>query len=158
MVILNFCGYVADFMLVFNVDIYVKRFVQSRFAYSQRKLHDLWKPLPFQIGNSCTSARHRGGHDAAALRLAGAILTRPPRLSLEAADCVALVLFSLGIVYGPIYPPSYLITAIGLGIKYLATRFASAQPRAECTQPSHHAPTGGRSLDLFSARAFAYML
>ena len=35
-----------------------------------------------------------------------------------------LVLFALGIIYGPIFPPAYLVCSIGLAIKWLCTRVA----------------------------------
>ena len=35
-----------------------------------------------------------------------------------------LVMMALGIVYGPIYPNAYLLTALGLAFKWLCTRFA----------------------------------
>lgn len=39
------------------------------------------------------------------------------------ADAWSLVMFSLGLVYGPIYPLGYLLASIGLLIKFIGTRF-----------------------------------
>ena len=34
-----------------------------------------------------------------------------------------LVAFAMGLMYGPLYPPAYLVVALGLSLKYYATRF-----------------------------------
>ena len=36
----------------------------------------------------------------------------------------ALKTMAMGIMYGPLYPPAYLFTALGLAFSYLATRVA----------------------------------
>lgn len=50
-------------------------------------------------------------------------LWHPANFDIASSYAFCQVLFSLGCIYGPLYPIAYLVTAIGLFFKYFATRF-----------------------------------
>ena len=51
-------------------------------------------------------------------------LWQPKPLNLGAAYSYAFVAFSMGLVLGPLFPIAYLLTALGLALKWICTRFA----------------------------------
>ena len=63
---------------------------RDRYAVSQEKQNELWKPEPFNVGV----------HYA---------------LTLKSV--------ALGLVYGPLWPPAYLLTSVGLALSWICTRF-----------------------------------
>jgi len=90
MMTLIVANYSTDLLFAFNIAAIAGKYIISVFTFSQRKLRQLWKPQPVQIGTSYS---------------------------------YTLVLFALGLIYGPLYPLAYLLTAVGLGLKWLCTRF-----------------------------------
>jgi hypothetical protein len=51
-------------------------------------------------------------------------LWQPKPLDLGAAYSYAFVAFSMGLLLGPLFPIAYLLTALGLALKWICTRFA----------------------------------
>ena len=51
-------------------------------------------------------------------------LWRPITLHVGVQYAFALKTMSMGIMYGPLYPPAYAFTALGLAFSYVATRIA----------------------------------
>lgn len=51
------------------------------------------------------------------------MLWKPQPVEIGSSYSYCLVLFALGLIYGPLYPLAYLLTAVGLALKWLCTRF-----------------------------------
>jgi hypothetical protein len=50
-------------------------------------------------------------------------LWAPERMEIGQIHADTIIMFTLGLVFGPVYPISYLLVAIGLAFKWLCTRF-----------------------------------
>ena len=84
------CNYITDLMKVANPFPILMRYGFGRYAMSQTKQNELWKPMPFHTGVQYS---------------------------------LIFKSVSLGLVYGPIWPPAYLLTSIGLALSWICTRF-----------------------------------
>ena len=87
------CNYITDLMKVANPFPILMRYGFGRYAMSQTKQNELWKPMPFHTGVQYS---------------------------------LIFKSVSLGLVYGPIWPPAYLLTSIGLALSWICTRFRAA--------------------------------
>ena len=110
------------------------RYVLSRLVFSQQKLNRTYEPPPFNLGllysqavkTVALGASHRARIAAHSVHSA----TRARCTTQAVAPCCALQV-ALGLIFGPIYPIAYLLTAIGLLIAWYGT-----QPHARCSNPS----------------------
>lgn len=87
--ILIVLNWITDLLKVVNPTPLMKHYWHGRFALSQSKQDEVWKPVPFNEG-------------------------------LQYSITIKSV--ALGLVYGPIWPLAYLLTAIGLALSWICTR------------------------------------
>ena len=118
-----------DVMKVVNFFPIALRYGLGRLIYSQSKLTNLYRPPTMHIG-----IQYARTHYQALLRLTPSLshLLTPahtfshlltPSHTFSPRYGYAIKSAAFGVVYGPIYPPAYLLTTLGLLLSWVCTRF-----------------------------------
>lgn len=66
-------------------------------------------------------------------------LWRPPRMYIAELYANSLKTVALGLVYGPIYPVSYLWSSFAMFFCYACSRYALSRPACLCASASAYA-------------------